>query len=178
MSPLIFSLTSIALGILCCLLGVIGYLMINGILTVPWVRTSGSISRKMLTCGGFKAGDRVLDLGCGDGAIIHEAVKMGGTGVGLERLRLLVLYARFLATTKGTSDRAQFSVSDILKDPLPETDIITCYLFPEVNKRLEPRLQELFPSGTRVVSRDFTFPNLRLLSIEDYQSTKIYLYEI
>lgn len=173
--------TWIALVILFCLLGllfVVGYFLVNGVCTVPWVRTPTRYSRRMLELGGFQSGQTVVDLGSGDGAIVFEAVKMGGSGIGLERLRLLVWYSRILARIKNASHKASFSLSDVLKDPLPPADLITCYLFPKVNRKLEPRLKASFPPGTRVVSRDFSFPTLKLIHVEHVHSAKIQVYEI
>lgn len=164
--------------LLIIILVLVFYFLIEGVFSVPWVKTPKSIARKMLDLVQLQPGDIVLDLGSGDGSIVFEAAKRGAIGIGLERLRPLVWYARFLSRMKGLSARTSFFVADIFTDPLPSAHILTSYLFSEVNARLEPRLCEVFPPGTRVVSRDFCFPNLRLIDQCTYRSSAIYVYEL
>ena len=156
----------------------VGYFLIQGVCTVPWIRTRRSICRRMLELGGFKSGESILDLGSGDGSIVLEAVAMGGEGIGIERLGLLVWYARLRARICSVQRKATFIRGNILKDPIPQVSLVTCYLFAEVNKKLEPRLQASLSEGTRVVSRDFTFPNLRKIESRRFGRSTLYVYEI
>lgn len=157
---------------------IVGYLLVQGMLTVPWVRTNRRMSRKMLELLNFQRGDRVLDLGSGDGSIVFEAVAMGGEGIGVERLGLLVWYARVLARMKNMQRKAKFIHGNILQDPLPQASLVTCYLFTEVNRKLEPRLCSSLPVGTRVVSRDFTFPTLHKIHSQPFGGSILYVYEV
>jgi hypothetical protein len=159
-------------------LAVIAYLMIEGVRTVPWVRTRSAISKAMLEFAHYQAHERVLDLGSGDGSIVFAAVKQGGGGVGIERIGLLVAYARLRARVRRCTSRAQFQKANLYTCTFPKVQVITSYLFPEVNKRVEPRLKEAFPKGTRVVSRDFKFPTLRLVKQERCKGSYLFLYEI
>lgn len=164
-------------------LAVVGYFLLNGLFTVPWVRTTNKISKAMLEAGGFQPGEHVVDMGSGDGAIVFQAAKMGGTGTGMERLRLLVWSAKLIAKIKGVSNKTTFLEANVLTDPLPPADIVTCYLFPAVNRKLEVRLQEIYPPGTRLVSRDFTFGKFRLVKEIEFKSSRIkksriFVYEI
>ena len=102
----------VSIGVLLLLMIVfciVGYLLVQGMLTVPWVRTNRRMSRKMLELLNFQRGDRVLDLGSGDGSIVFEAVAMGGEGIGVERLGLLVWYARVLARMKNMQRNMELS---------------------------------------------------------------------
>lgn len=159
-------------------LGLVGYFLILGALTVPWVRTRSSIAREMLELAKYESHERVLDLGSGDGTIVFEAVGKGGGGVGIEQVGLLVHYARLKAKWLGVSGKTQFVKANIFTATLPEAQVITSYLFPAVNVRVEPRLKELFPSGTRVVSHDFCFPTLRLIEQRKERGYNLFLYEI
>lgn len=95
----------------------------------------------------------------------------------MEHLRPLVWYARLRSGFCGQG-RATFVCGDIFQDELPEADLVTTYLFTEVNARVEPRLRERFAAGTRVVSRDFEFPTLRKLKTESWGGSRIHVYEI
>jgi SAM-dependent methyltransferase len=178
MNPFVFGLSLVALGMLMLMIILVGYFLVEGTRTIPWVPTRRAMSRRMLELGGFKPGDRVLDPGSGDGSIVIEAACMGGEGIGIERLGLLVLYARLRARMKGVGPKVDFIQGDILRDPLPLADMVACYLLSEVNRQLEPRLRECMPPGTRVVSRDFTFPTLRKLKSQRFGGSDLHVYKI
>lgn len=173
----LLSLSLFALLLLAVAFVLVVYFLVQGMSSVPWVRTKYQMSRRMLELAGFKPGDRVLDLGSGDGSIVFQAVAMGGEGIGMERLWPLVFYARLRSKVFGQG-RATFLRGDIFQDNLPEANIVTTYLFPKTNALLEPRLRERFPAGTRVVSRDFTFPSLRKLAAERCGNSTLHLYEL
>lgn len=177
MGLLAFSVSIFLLLLLACALVLVGYLLVQGMVSVPWVRTRGGMSRRMLELAGFEPGMRVLDLGSGDGSIVFQAVAMGGEGIGMERLWPLVLYARLRSTFFGHG-RATFVMGDIFQDEFPDAHMVTAYLFSEVNARVEPRLRDRFPAGTRVVSRDFTFPSLRKLTSERWGNSTLHVYEL
>lgn len=178
MSTFGFVLSMVVLILLMVLSVIVGYLLLEGLRTVPWIRTPSCVSRRMLELAGFQPGNRVVDLGSGDGSIVFEAVAMGGQGIGMERLGLLVRYARLRSWAKGVRGRAEFFQGDILADPLPSGAVVTCYLFSEVNVKLEPRLQKFFPAGTKVVSRDFRFPTLKLIESQPCGRATLHVYEI
>jgi hypothetical protein len=54
--------------------------------------------------------------------------------------------------------------------------VVTCYLLPSTNKKLEAKLTRELDPSTRVVSNDFKFPGLHLVRTND--EANIYLYNI
>jgi hypothetical protein len=44
---------------------------------------------------------------------------------------------------------------------LSEADVVTCYLLPETNKKLEDKLLKELKPGTRVISNTFLFPKVQ-----------------
>lgn len=166
--------------LLLCLFVLIMYLLVRGIFGVPWVRTNKSFSKAMLDFVGIKPGETIVDFGSGDGAIvIHAAEDYGAFGIGFEYLRVLDLYAKWRALIHGVSKKVEFRRENFLSGAkLPKADIISSYLFPEVNAKLEPLLIRDYPSGTRVVSRTFLFPTLPLIRSEKVGKETVYLYQI
>lgn len=177
MGWLAFSFSMFFLLVLACALVLIGYLLVQGVVSVPWVCTGSRTSKRMLELAGFMPGMHVLDLGSGDGSIVFQAVAMGGEGIGMERLWPLVFYARLRSKVFGHG-RATLLQGDLFQDELPSADIVTTYLLPKMNARLEPRLRDRFPAGTRVVSRDFEFPTLRKLTSERWGGSTLHVYEL
>jgi cyclopropane fatty-acyl-phospholipid synthase-like methyltransferase len=127
-------------------------------LDVPYVPTPQSVVEAMLKLAAVKAGDTVYDLGCGDGRIVVTAVKQFGAkrGVGIDLDPARVRESVENAKKAGVADRVEFKQGDVLKlDSVADADVVTLYLFPAVNKKLEPMLRKTLKPGSRVVSHDF-----------------------
>ncbi|HXJ53061.1 MAG TPA: methyltransferase domain-containing protein [Burkholderiales bacterium] len=121
--------------------------------TVPYVQTPMVIVERMLRMAEVKPGDRVIDLGSGDGRIVIEAAKRGASGLGVDLDPSLVKLATENAARAGVADKAQFRVMDLFDADLSGATVVAFYLLPEFNEKLLPRLLKLKP-GTRIVSHD------------------------
>ncbi|MFH1314923.1 MAG: methyltransferase domain-containing protein [Candidatus Uhrbacteria bacterium] len=146
---------------------------------VPWVRTKPKISQVMLEMADVQPGQTVLDLGCGEGSILFVAAKkFKAKGIGFDNNLALVLIGRWRACFAGLSDQVQIYHGNVLKKQLPKADIITCYLLPEFQVRLESHLLKTMPSGTKIVCHAFKYPNLKLLKTSQVDKTNLYLYQV
>ena len=121
----------------------------------PFVVTPSLVVERMLYLAAPKAGDYLMDLGCGDGRIVIEAAKRGASGFGVDIDPKLVEWSREGARRAGVSDRATFEVRDLFETDLSKATIVTMYLLPEVNLQLRPRLIQMLRPGTRIVSHDY-----------------------
>ena len=121
--------------------------------TVPYVQTPTEIVERMMRMAEVQAGDFVIDLGSGDGRLVIAAAKRGARGVGVDLDPNLVQLATRNAQAAGVGDRARFEVRDIFDTDLSRATVVTMYLLPDFNAKLEPRLLALKP-GTRIVSHD------------------------
>src|SRR5215510_14314026 len=80
---------------------------------------------------GIAAGERVLEVGCGSGAVTREiARRVGsrGSAVGLDPSSALLAVARELAREAGLGDRVEFREGDALRLPFPDRsfDAVVC----------------------------------------------------
>src|SRR5438067_1114809 len=121
--------------------------------TVPYVQTPMEIVERMLRMAEIRPGDTVIDLGSGDGRIVIEAAKRGARGLGVDLDPNLVKLATQNALAAGVAERARFEVRDIFETDLSRASVVTMYLLPDFNAKLQPRLLALKP-GTRIVSHD------------------------
>ena len=124
----------------------------------PYYPTPETVVEKMLEMGGLKAGERMYDLGSGDGRVVIMAAqkyKAKATGVELdadlykqssERIRKL-----------GLDSTAKIINGDIAKQDYSSADMLTVYLLPSSNDKIRPMLEKQLKKGTRVVSHDFEF---------------------
>jgi len=115
-----------------------------------------AVADRMLELAGVNAGDVVYDLGSGDGRIvIRAAQKYGARGVGVEIQPGLVEAARKAAAEAGVADKVTFVQANLFEADISAATVVTLYLWPSVNERLEPRLRRELRPGTRIVSHAF-----------------------
>ena len=101
-------------------------------------------------------GDRLIDLGCGDGQILVAAARRGARVVGVELSAELVERARQALAANGLD--GEVAQGDVFEFTL-DADVLFTYLSPATLQRLAPRFQNAAP-GTRLVTIDFEVPGL------------------
>ena len=145
-----------------------------------FVPTSEAVADQMLQLAGITARDVVFDLGSGDGRILLLAAqKYGARGVGIEIQPHLVERARQIAREGEVTHKVQFIEGDLFTADLSEATLVTIYLSPTVNARLESKLRSELKPGTRVVSHQFTigkWPPDKTIAGRD--GTDLYLWTI
>jgi ubiquinone/menaquinone biosynthesis C-methylase UbiE len=134
----------------------------------PYYPTPEAIVLKMLELGGLKPGEKMFDLGSGDGRIvIMAAQKFGADGVGIELDRDLYRQSLDRVQRLGLEKSAHFVNGDILKQNYSSADLITVYLLPNSNDKVQPLLERQLKKGARVVAHDFEFRNWTPTQVED-----------
>lgn len=122
---------------------------------VPYVPTPIEVVEGMLDMAVVKPGERLVDLGSGDGRIPIAAARRGASALGVEIDARLVSRARTLAEMAGQDAKAKFVRDDLFTVSLREADVVTLYLLPAVNERLKPKILTEMKAGARVVSHAF-----------------------
>lgn len=148
-------------------------------LGVVWVPTSRKVGRKMVELAELQGHEKVLDLGCGDGSLLLCAAEQPGVRcLGIDFNPVLCRVARLRAWMAGAGHRIRIERADFFGQELPAADVIMTYLFPEVQERLGKRFLKYYPSGTKVVSHAFRYPDLKLVKTVEVGSSKIHLYVV
>lgn len=129
-------------------------------LDVPYVPTPPEVVEKMLQMAQVKAGDYVIDLGCGDGRIAIAAAKLGARALGVDIDPRRIEDAHENAKKEGVVGRVSFRRQNLFETEIGEASVVTMYLLTTVNMKLRPKLLELKP-GTRVVSHAFELGDWR-----------------
>jgi len=104
----------------------------------------------------MKADQVLVDLGCGDGRVLREARKRYGIQtIGYEINPLAYLKARLfsIGCSKIKIKRQNFWEAD-----LSGADVVFCYLYPDVMKKLAAKLKSGLKPGAIVVSSNFPLP--------------------
>jgi predicted RNA methylase len=122
--------------------------------------TTLAVADAMLTLARVQADDVVYDLGSGDGRIVNLAAqKYGARAVGIELEPSLIVKSRQAAVDAGVTDRVTFIEGDLFAADISKATVVTLYLWPSVNKRLETKLRLELRPGTRIVSNSFGIGN-------------------
>jgi SAM-dependent methyltransferase len=119
-----------------------------------------SVADEMLKLAGVGASDVVYDLGSGDGRILMLAAqKYRARAVGVEIDHRLAELSREIAREGEVSDRVRVIEGDLFAADISAATVVTLYLSPTVNARLEPKLRRELRPGTRIVSHQFGIGN-------------------
>jgi protein-L-isoaspartate O-methyltransferase len=125
----------------------------------PYYPTPETIVQKMLQLGGLKAGEKMFDLGSGDGRIvIMAAQKFHAEAVGVELDKDLCKQSLANIEKLGLEKSAHIIHGDLLKQNYSSADLVTVYLLPEsIDNKVQPLLDKQLKKGARVVAHDFEF---------------------
>jgi predicted RNA methylase len=124
----------------------------------PYYPTPATVVERMLKFGGLKPGEKMFDLGSGDGRIvIMAAQKFGADATGIEMDGDLFKQSTDQIKNLGIEKKARIVRGDIAKQDFSSADMLTVYLLPSSNDKIRPMLEKQLKKGTRIVSHDFTF---------------------
>jgi protein-L-isoaspartate O-methyltransferase len=148
----------------------------------PYYPTPAVIVDKMLQFAELKPGEKMFDLGSGDGRIVIAAArkyKADATGVELDDS--LARQSSERIRTMGLQAVARIIQGDLLQQDYSTADLITVYLLPIGNDRVTPLLEKQLKKSARVVAHDFQFTAWKpekMLDIDDGEgrSHRLYLY--
>lgn len=122
----------------------------------PYYPTPNAIVEKMLQLGGAKKGEKMFDLGSGDGRIVIMAAdKFGMHSAGVEFDKDLYSQSSERIRRMGLTEKAKIIHGDLLQQDYTSADLITVYLLPVSNEKLRPLLEKQLKKGARVVAHDF-----------------------
>jgi len=118
-----------------------------------YVPTPDEVVAEALRLASVGKDDTVLDIGCGDGRVVIEAVKAGAKkGVGVDISQKLIDECKENAKKAGVAGRCEFRVEDALKmTDLSAYSVVFLCLGEDLQARLLPLLKTL-PAGSRVVA--------------------------
>lgn len=147
----------------------------------PWVPTPMDRVQRMLELAKIQPGDRVYDLGCGDGRMVQLAAKKyGADAVGLELSPLIYALARI--RNFFLKSEATILLRDFRAINYSNARVLVFYLLPEILKIMRPKFEKELKPGTRIISYAFQIEGWTPLYTEPKIKEKhygpIFVYEI
>lgn len=149
----------------------------------PFVPSPYQIVSKMLELAKIKPGEKVYDLGSGDGRVVIFAVqKYDAKAVGIELSPRLVKSSQEEIKRLGLTDRASIVHGDVFDADLGDADVVILYLMRDSNNTLKPKLEKALKPGARVISHDYEIEGWKPQHeerVDAYRrSHKIYVYRM
>jgi 16S rRNA A1518/A1519 N6-dimethyltransferase RsmA/KsgA/DIM1 with predicted DNA glycosylase/AP lyase activity len=149
----------------------------------PYFPTPESVVDRMLQLGELKAGEKMYDLGSGDGRIVIDAArKYKANAVGVELDPSLVRQSSERIKTLKLTANAHIIEGDLLKQDYSSADLLTVYLLPVATELVTPILEKQLKPGARIVAHDFQFAQWKpekIVDIDDDgegRAHRLYLY--
>lgn len=150
---LFFALLTILIGL--STIVILGMIVYSAFRYVPFVPTPRDIRKKMIDAALLHDGDRVFDLGCGDGSILLDALsEKKVNAVGIEASWMVFQFAKLRRWF--SSKKPHLIHQDFFKASIADADIVFCYLWPSVMQRLQKKFEQELKPGARVIS--YCFP--------------------
>lgn len=122
----------------------------------------------------LRKGNKVADIGSGDGRIVIAFARLGIEAHGYEINPLLVAYSRYLIRRENLQKYAFVHLKDFWSQDFSEFNAVTIYGIAHIMARLEKKLVQEMRPGSKIVSNYFKFPNLKKTKEEN----KVNLYTI
>ncbi|KAG8464235.1 hypothetical protein KFE25_003298 [Diacronema lutheri] len=144
----------------------------------PFVPTALPVCKAMLRLARVGPGDRLADLGCGDGRLLVLAARDFGASstIGYETDARLARLARESATAAGLASSVDVREQDARTADLSGCSVATLYLSVRGNTQLLPVLGTL-PASARVVSFHWPIEGVEPVRTVAVSGTKLYLFE-
>ena len=117
----------------------------------PFLVTPRTLIGPLLDFADARAGELVVDLGCGDGRILVAAAEHGCRARGLESDRDLARLAHAAVAASGLHDRIEVVHGDATTARLDDADIVVMFLPVETLRRLLPQVLARLRPGARLV---------------------------
>lgn len=144
----------------------------------PFVPTPMYAVHKVLKAAGIKKGQKVYDIGAGDGRFVHFACKdYGANAVGFEMDPTVYMIAKirqWLWHWKGKIIRSNF-----LRYHLTDADVVVCYMMPKTLARFQTKFDKELKKGAKIVSYAFHIGTWKPKKIipKDKKISKIFIYQ-
>lgn len=155
------------------LLGVFFVFMYALLFGGPYAPAAHNRIATMIALTKPKKGEKMVDLGSGDGRIVIEFAKLGIESHGYEINPILVLWSKLKIRQAGVSHKAFIHFKDYWLLDFSKFNIVAFFVSPLVVGRVKNKVKKEMKSGSRAVSNSFKLPGLK----HKKEENKVYLYE-
>jgi SAM-dependent methyltransferase len=153
------------------------WLIVPALYGVPWVPTREKRIRKALQLAQLQPGERLYDLGAGDGRVLLMAAQeFGAQVVGIEIGPVQCALGWLRILLNGSRHKAQMRCGNFYHADVAEADVVFVYLTSAQTARLQEKLAQELRPGARVVSVAADFPDWQPERVD--RETLLFLYRM
>ncbi len=121
----------------------------------PFLETPEALIEPLLRFAGLRAGERLVDIGCGDGRIPIAAARLFGCrALGLETNAELVARAHEAIAAAQVGDRVEVVCADASATRFDDADVVVAFLPVSTVQALLPAILDRLPPGARFVAHE------------------------
>lgn len=139
----------------------------------PYYPSSKERIRQMIKAANLKKGDKILELGSGDGRILIEIAKEGYNVVGVELNIFVYILSRFKVFFSPYRSKIKIVFGNFWYFDTSQFNIVFCYLFPFTMDKLYSKLNREMISGSKLISNTFIVRNTN-----HRKEGRVFVYEI
>lgn len=127
----------------------------------------------------IKQGDRVADLGCGDGRVLIQAIKHGAAlAHGWESDFLVYLIGLWKIKKSGQESQIKIHFGDFWHADLSDFNLIYVYQMTKYMGDFKNKLLPQLKKGTLIISPDYKIPGLKIHQKVRDSARGIFIYKI
>lgn len=140
----------------------------------PFVPMPAPVVGKMTALMKVEVGEKLVELGSGDGRLVISLAKAGAEVHGYEINPFLVLWSKINIFRAGVSGKAFIHWTDFWRKDLSSFNGVALYGISHIMGKLENKLMRELKPGSKVVSYIFTFPDWPM----EKSDANIFRYEV
>lgn len=159
---------------------IIIFLVLIYLLIIPFIKgapffpTEKDVIKRMIQISDVKVGEKIVDLGSGDGRILIEFAKKGAVAYGYEISPVLVLLSKLRIRKNKLNEKIFVFWKDFWSVDFSQFDIIVVFGRQAIMSSLSKKLKSELKSGARVISYAFPFPQWEYVK----EDKGVYLYQV
>ncbi len=123
-----------------------------GLQGAPFVPTRKNDVTRFLKMSDIKKGQKMYDLGCGDGRLICAAADEGANAQGFEISLFPFILSHIRRLFSKNKANIKISYKNVWNTKLHDADLIYVWLMPEVMPRLKTKFEQELKKGTKVIT--------------------------
>lgn len=140
---------------------------------IPFVVSTDERTKSIIKLLDPKPGEKIVDLGSGNGKLLFEIARRGSIAYGYE-INPLAYFQSVLFTKKLGLSNVKIYRENFFNVNLSKFDAVVIYGIAPTMPRIEEKLKRELKPGTRIVSNYFKFPNLKPIK----KDGNVLLYEV
>ena len=138
-----------------------------------YVPSSDEKMKIMMKYAAINPGERVIDLGSGDGRLVIAAAQEDAYAVGVELHVHMIRVSRQKIAELNLEDHAEIKKENLWKTDVSDYDVIFVYGVTYMMNRLEKKLLAELKKGARVVSNNYQFPHWK--PVKEKGNVRLYI---